>query len=243
VSPLRGVALVQAFVFGTLAAASGAVLGTASARGSATLASDIRAIQACADRWNWMNYRAQFAYEVVPAKVQAKPCRIEIAYRLKRRDPGYKHYLGTYFPCTVNRHGAFRCPEHAVGRPDDPPRTGFNARFSPLTGRIRLYHPPSAPIATSRPDWVRSYPVEAGFIVPFDRQGRLRPGLTLRGRPSFRKTCTAFVAIRQHSRLYGCGAGLYCFAPSLPPRNGQVLACPNDRGSRVFTRGRLRLLR
>ncbi len=142
--------------------------------------------------------------EAVPAKVQARPCRIEIAYRVERSDPAYKHYLGTYFPCTVNRFGAFRCPEHAYGVPDDPPRTGFNARFFPRTGRIRLHHPPVIPVATPKPDWVRLYPVQAGFIVPFDRQGRLRPGLTLRGRASSRTTCTTFAGIHQRSRLYGC---------------------------------------
>jgi len=161
---------------------------------------------------------------------------------VERSDPAYKHYLGTYFPCTVNRFGAFRCPEHAYGVPDDPPRTGFNARFFPRTGRIRLHHPPVIPVATPKPDWVRLYPVQAGFIVPFDRQGRLRPGLTLRGRASSRTTCTTFAGIHQRSRLYGCGAGLYCFAPSLPHRNRQRLACPDDLGSRIFRRGRLRAL-
>ncbi len=94
--------------------------------------------------------------EAVPAKVQARPCRIEIAYRVERSDPAYKHYLGTYFPCTVNRFGAFRCPEHAYGVPDDPPRTGFNARFFPRTGRIRLHHPPVIPVATPKPSIVRA---------------------------------------------------------------------------------------
>lgn len=226
----------------TLLAASSAVLGTASAPGSATSTSDAQAIQACADRWNWMNYRGHFAREVVPAKVQARPCRIEVPYRLERADPAYKHYLGTYFPCKVNRFGAFVCPGHAYGLPDDPPRTGFNARFFPRTGQIRLYHPPAAALVTPKPDWVRLYPVDAGFIVPFDRKGRLRPGLRLRGRPSSRTTCTTFASIHERSPRYWCGAGLYCFARSLPPRNGQGLACAVEPGSRTFMRGRLRVL-
>jgi hypothetical protein len=201
-----------------------------------------QALQACVERWNWMNYRGHFADGVAPAKVRTRPCRVEIAYTLPRSDPLYRLYLRTiYFPCAVNRFGAFVCPEHALGRPTDPPRKGHNARYFPLTGRIQLDRPPAQPVATPKPDWVRRYPVAAGFIVPFDRDGRFRSGLKLRGRRSANK-CFTFAKIRQRSRLYGCGAGLYCFAPSLPHYDRQPLACPEDRGSRVFDRGVLRLL-
>lgn len=211
-------------------------------QGSASPTHSPRDLQACVDRWNWMNYRGHFARGVVPAKVQARPCRIEIAYALRKSDPGYRRYLRTiYFPCTVNRFGAFICPEHAWGTPKDPPRTGHNARFFPRTGQIQLDHPPARRLSTPRPEWVRRYPVLSGFIVPFDRRGRLRSGLRLTGhRGAF--TCTTYSSIRQRTRLYGCGAGLYCFAPSLPSYDGQPLACPRDRGSRTFRRGVLRLL-
>jgi hypothetical protein len=200
-------------------------------------------LQVCAERWNWMNYRGHFARGVVPAKVQARPCRVEIAYGLRKSDSLYRLYLRTiYFPCTVNQFGAFECPEHAYGTPTDPTRTGRNARYHPLTGQIKLNHPPAQPVATPKPDWVRRYPVAAGFIVPFNRHGHLRSGLKLKGRRSGIR-CHTSPNLRWRSRLYGCGAGLWCFVRSLPLHDRQPLACPEDRGSRVFDRGVLRVLR
>jgi hypothetical protein len=227
----------------TLAVVLAVLSATAVAARGATGLSRPQALQQCVDRWNWMNYRGGFSPErnVVPVKVQAHPCRIEIAYRFKKSDPAYKHYLSTYFPCHVNRFGAFVCPEHAYGIPDGPPRTGFNARWNPRVGVMRLSNPPAHRIPAAKPAWIRQYPVELGFIVPFDRDGRLRSGLSLVGRPH--RACTTYADIRERSTLYGCGAGYYCFAPSLPPRNHQRLACPRDRGSRVFERGVLTVLR
>jgi hypothetical protein len=203
-------------------------------------------LEACVERWNWMNYRHWFGYSVAPARVQAAPCRVEIAYALPRTDRLHRLYLrSTYFPCLVNRFGAFVCPEHAAGRPNGPRRFGHNARFFPRNGRIELDTPPARAVTVRKPDWVRRYPVVAGFIVPFDSRGRLRSGLVLRRRPDgnpTNTTCTTFADIHNRSRLYGCGAGSYCFARSLPPRDRQPLACPEDRGSRTFDRGVLRVM-
>jgi hypothetical protein len=169
--------------------------------------------------------------------VKTKPCRVEIDYRFSRSDPLYKEYLGTYFPCALNRFGAYVCAEHAVGLPRDPPRTGQNARYFFKNGTIRLNRPPTGPVPLTKPDWVRRYQVTQGFIEPFDQRGRLRAGLRLRGRVAA-LSCGTFPNI-DHSTLIGCGAGLYCFVPRLPVRNKELIACPTDHGSRLFNRGRL----
>jgi len=194
--------------------------------------------QACVDRWNWMNYEGHFSkLDVVPAKVDTHPCRIGVAY-IPDRSYAYNR---RGFLCTVNAFGAFRCPEHADWRA--PRRAAFNARFfAHRNGVIRLDRPPGRRAAQVKPEWVRRYPVESAFVVPFDRNGHFRPGLTLTGRRHEAWTCGTFASIHQQTALYGCGAGLYCFAPSLPARDGQLLACPRDRGSRIFVRSRLRLL-
>ena len=177
----------------------------------------------------------------VPAKVGSQPCRIEIAYRFRRSDPAYPHYLGTYFPCSLNRFGAYVCASHAFGLPDDPPRPGYNARYSSRSGSLRLDRPPQRVDATPRPDWVSRYPVDHGFIAPFDDRGRLRRGLTLR--PDRRAWCQTFRGIGQTSRLVYCGGSGYCFVPRLPVYAGELIACPSDAGSRLFFRGRLRVLK
>jgi len=87
---------------------------------------------------------------------------------------------------------------------------------------------------------VRRYPVTEGFIEPFDENGKLRMGLKLRGRVES-PGCATFPNI-DHSTLIGCGAGLYCFVPRLPVRNKELIACPTDRGSRLFKRGRVVVL-
>jgi hypothetical protein len=196
--------------------------------------------QACVERWDWLHYDHAFVPspgQTAPVTVRIEPCRIEIDYRFSRSDPAYKHYLGTYFPCALNRFGAYVCTEHALGLPDAPPRTGQNARYFSNDGTIRLHRPPTHPISVAKPDWVRRYPVTEGFIEPFDENGKLRTGLKLRG-PVGSTACATFPNI-DHSTLIGCGAGLYCFVPRLPVRNKEPIACPTDRGSRLFKRGRL----
>jgi hypothetical protein len=223
-----------------------ALLPLAAHRGPARTMPEVsaRQPQACVDRWNWMNYRGNFAYSVAPTKVEAHPCRIEIAYALPRSEHDYRLYVRSlYFPCSVDRFGAYVCTEHAIGIPGGPPRTGHNARYFPTTGRIRLDHPPSRAVATAKPAWLRRYRVVAGFIVPFDARGRLHAGIHLRVRAGVKTTCNTFANVARRTRLYGCGAGLYCFAPTLPPRDGQRLACPEQRGSVVFDEGVLRVAR
>jgi hypothetical protein len=161
------------------------IVGASAHASSSRPQTGVVARQHCVDRFNWMNYRGSFGFQPnisVPAKAEARPCRIEIAYRLLRSDPDYRVYLGTYFPCSLNRFDAYVCAEHALGAPGRPPRAGYNARYFIRSGSIRLDHPPRRPVTTEKPGWVRRYPVDHGFIVPFDRAGRLREGLTLRGR-------------------------------------------------------------
>lgn len=223
-----------------------AILAAAAAVGTALPASTgldttAQRLRACVDRWNWMHYDGMFGdrrHTSIPARVQAGPCSIEVAYR--PRAEGNRPFLSAYFPCRLNRFGAYDCAEHAHGLPADPPRRDHNARYSVRSGRIRLDQPPARPVATPMPGWVRRYAVDHGFIVPFDGRGRLRAGIVLGKRSEL--TCQTFAGIRHRSRLLACGAGLYCFVPRLPVRHQARLACPSARGSRLFYKGRLRVL-
>jgi hypothetical protein len=184
-----------------------------------------------------MHHADLVSQRVMPATVRADPCRVEIDYRLPRTDRNYSDYLGMYFPCSVNRFGAYVCASHAFGLPGDPPRTKQNARYVAATGTIRLDRPPSHPVSVREPACVRRYRVIDGFIQPFDSEGKLRAGLTL-GR-SVSLACETFAGHPEASTLLACGGGLSCFVPRLPVRNGQLLACPTSPGSRTFERGRL----
>jgi hypothetical protein len=120
------------------------------------------ALQACVDRWNWMHYGGWFvpSAEVPsePARVRAHPCRIEIAYRLPRSDPSFRYLLGSYFPCRLNRFGAYVCASHAWDTAGRRPLHHLNARFFPKrNGRIVLDQPPERRLATPKPEWVRRY--------------------------------------------------------------------------------------
>jgi hypothetical protein len=106
--------------------------------------------QSCVDRWNWMHYGGWFVASAevrrVPARVRANPCRIEIAYLLAASGG---HTLVPYFPCSVNRFGAYVCAAHAYGRLR---LSGTNARFFPKrNGWMRLDHPPTHRPLTAKP--------------------------------------------------------------------------------------------
>ncbi len=218
------------------------VLTPISSGGGAASAWDAVALQACVIRWNWMHYGGWFVpsghVRSEPARVRADPCHIDIAYRFRRGSPQNKHYLGLYFPCGLNRFGAYVCASHTYGVPDGRPLRGLNARYFASNGRIVLDHPPGRPVVPVKPEWVRRYPVDHGFIVPFDRRGRLRRGLTVA--PARPLPCSTAPDDRRWPYLWGCGGTMLCFAPSRPPHAGELLMCPTEPGSRRFFRASYR---
>src|SRR6266545_2886274 len=131
------------------------VLTPISSRGGAASAPGAVALQACVIRWNWMHYGGWFVpsghVRSEPARVRADPCHIDIAYRFRRGSPQNKHYLGLYFPCGLNRFGAYVCASHTYGVPDGRPLRGLNARYFASNGRIVLDHPPGLTVAPARP--------------------------------------------------------------------------------------------
>jgi hypothetical protein len=196
--------------------------------------------QICVVRWNWMHYDHAFAFppnRFVPATVRSRPCRIDIDYRLAPSDPVYRAYLGMFFHCALNRFDAYVCDSHARGLPGARPRRGQNARFFARDGTIRLNRSPARPVSVPKPEWVRRYPVTQAFVEPFDANGKLRTGLRF-GKPLAPPGCATFPNI-DRTTLIGCGAGLFCFVPRLPAYKNEPIACPTDRGSRVFNSGRL----
>jgi hypothetical protein len=78
------------------------------------------------------------------------------------------------------------------------------------------------------------------FIVPFDRRGRLRTGVTLSAAKPFQ--CYTLPDDRRWPYLWGCGGTRECFAPKIPARRGELLACPTQPGSGLFVRAAYRHL-
>jgi hypothetical protein len=192
-----------------------------------------RSLQACVDRWNWTDMAGEYggAFSDQPAAlVRSHPCRVDIQY-----EPGSSNH----FACVANSVGGFGCSEHAIGPIQssyDPPFTKHNGRYNPRTGFLRLDHPPKVTPVAVEPKWMRRYQWDHGFIVPFDSQGRLEPGLVLRRYKDSFLSCP--VAAPRSSPA--CGVGLYCFPARAHPRSGDLIACSfgGSRGSRIYYRAR-----
>lgn len=201
--------------------------GTTAAPISATTA----ALQACTDRFNWMNFSGWYGLSPVPARVQASPCRVTIAYGTSAAEQSLS------FPCVLDSYGAYSCASHAVGQMNGPPLQGANATYYGKSGVLRLTTPGRVG-AAPKPDWMKEYPVDHGFIVPFDSQGKLRPGLTLID-STWDFNCTTSTNTPWRTELISCPASATCFVPTVPSYVGELAVCPTAPGSRTFRKTHL----
>ena len=185
-----------------------------------------RAQQACADRWSLMN----FTYQEPGSEViitGTSPCALNVNYG----DNGNGGF--NVLPCEVNKFGAWACASHAQMILEAP--VAWNAHIE-NRGKLALDAPPANPPAVKRPSWVKRYAVRNGYIVPFDRKGRLRSGLKLHGSSSRGIQGCGVGTVHETTEL-SCVTGYTCFSKHRRLRAGDPIACPDAPGSTRFTRG------
>jgi hypothetical protein len=189
-------------------------------------------LQQCVDRWN-VQHIWFWAKPGTSVQIKAGPCRTAIQYS----------YVKTYyFPCSLNRAGAYSCASHAFdpAAGDPPGPTSWNATTS-AAGVLRLLTPPRRTLANHWPNWMRAYPLKDGYIVPLDSSGTRRPGITIAPETA-PSVGPGIFGCAGGGALYGtylsCGAGAVCFAVHLPVHTGDRLVCAagpeGGRGSTKF---------
>jgi hypothetical protein len=208
--------------------------------------SGAQALRVCADRWNQGN---MLGWGPTLAHVSAKPqCTVFLAVHYARDPhagcsgndtmPGYRNVCvarKTTFRCAINRFGGFECPTNAdTAR---TPLTNQNA-VADVHGTLKLSISLSGTHATAPLDWQRRYPHVDGWILPWTSDGKLRPGLELKG--STRAVCSRGSQAAATSPAIRCrvGAGITdpCFAKKAVLAHGVIAACPNAAGSTAFAR-------
>jgi hypothetical protein len=151
--------------------------------------------------------------------------------------PKFCVYRGSTFVCVINRFGGYGCPTNAEG---SPPLRRRNATTDDR-GRLKLDVPLKGTHATPPLEWQRRYPHVDGWIEPWTRAGRLRPGLRLTG--SYRGSCSRGsyqTRVRTAGRCVPLvNAGFFdpCFARRARwGRRGTVAACASAPGGTTFSR-------
>jgi hypothetical protein len=129
--------------------------------------------------------------------------------------PKFCVYRGSTYLCVIDAFGGYSCPRNAEG---SPPLRNKNATTD-RRGVVKLDVPLRGTQATPPLEWQRKYPHTDGWIEPWTRAGKLRPGLWL---------------TRTHSGGV-CGRGSYetaakaalrCIAGAhFDPSGGQFDAC------------------
>jgi hypothetical protein len=155
-----------------------------------------------------------------------------------RGNPGFCVDRGRTWSCATSRTGAYVCPLRH--EPDSIPLRSKNATMDErgvLTLDVRLEgtHPPP------RLSWQR-YPRTDGWIEPWTRSGRLRPGLSFTSTYSGGGLCfRGAYQTPAKSALRCVWRGLYQVDPCFPQRahwqrRGALVACPSGPGATTFGR-------
>jgi hypothetical protein len=197
-----------------------------------------QAIRTCVDRWNQDNmtgspYRAGHVEVaimwpgrelagLVAAKQGEKRCLVMMG---PKEAPVY---------CVLAGRGAYYCPYSPV---TGPRRTTANATLS-KTGVLTLDVSLTGTHATPRLAWQR-YPHVDGYIHPWTRDGRLRPGLRLITKKPDHGGCFAGSEEVPDPAAISCLVPLGRFSPCYPQKQqwgtGDIAACAR-LGSLSFLR-------
>lgn len=188
----------------------------------------VEALQHCADRWNETRMAP---FGSTPAFVSSHPrCAVEVPD---------SPIPNAAFHCSLDAYGAYECDNHA-----GPATVGLmhklNATIKGAT--LTLDHPPRRPTPAHIPRWAAMYPITDGFVLPWDSNGRLRNGLTLKDH--YRGTCwqgsnstTAIGALTCYTRsLMNPVVADPCFPQTKKIGRGVLAACPTAPGSTTFVR-------
>jgi len=142
------------------------------------------------------------------------------------------------FVCVINKLGGYECSRYADGA---PPLRNKNARTNErgvLTLDVALVGTHATPPLA----WQRRYPHIDGFIHPWRREGKLRPGLTFDqagGTRHYHGTCFVGTEFTHDTAALRCVSDVQ-FDPCFPPtanwnRRGTIIACA-AAGSTSFGR-------
>ena len=184
------------------------------------------------------------------AHVSAQPrCTVSLAIYYKRprsgcsgfptvpSHPGFCLDRTETYNCVIDRFGGYACPTNADSA-HTPLRNGNAATDS--RGVLRLEIPLKGTRATPPLVWQRRYPHTDGWIYPWTRVGKLRPGLTFVAK----EDGSCYIGSEQTvaTSAIRCRSGNSIIDPCFPQRSdwrhhrGAIAACPNDPGDPTFTR-------
>jgi hypothetical protein len=216
----------------------------AAAGAAAATPRQTQALRTCVDRWNEANMRDWGGYPAawVGLRRLDRNRLLEVGMRFRPRRCVVMVAVGQgqSWSCVLDRFGAYACPLRHEG---DPVRLRHpNARVD-KRGVLR----PSFSLAGTHPsrrlNWQR-YPRREGYVEPWARSGKLRPGLRFGSTYSGGGSCDQDFGSEMTSsaRAIRClWRGLYqvdpCFAPpGRWNRRGGVVACSTGPGATTFGR-------
>jgi hypothetical protein len=137
----------------------------------------------------------------------------------------------------INRFGAYVCPTNA-----DTAHLALKNENASIDGRgLLTFHTPlKGTGATPALAWQRRYPHIDGWIYPWTRAGRLRPGLTFLAGEE-RGSCEVGSEQTVAKPAISCHTGGFITDPCFPQkanwkRSGLIAACPNAPGDTTFSR-------
>jgi hypothetical protein len=123
-----------------------------------------------------------------------------------------------WLSCRVNAFRSYACDTHAHSyQPSGKP----NAVYNPRTGTVRLVGD-ALPTVRPKPQWIRRWHWDNGFIVPFDHNGHLLPGITVKH--DYRRTLWVCRPTLRGSLVGYCGAGGVAIFARWPARTGDLVA-------------------
>jgi hypothetical protein len=214
-----------------------------------------QALRTCVDRWNQANMigwgpalvrisvRRLDATELAAVGLRnPKRPRCVVSFALESRaDPQSADQSGT-FDCAINPLGAYNCP--LIHEPLGPPLRNKNGTTGER-GVLKLDAPLKGTRATRPLAWQR-YPHRDGFIEPWTRAGKLRPGLSFAssghgpcgggheatfGKSGVRCIAPAGATFAPEGAIFGP-----CYPSRRGFRRGDVAACTNGPGDTSFMR-------
>jgi hypothetical protein len=216
--------------------AVGGLVVVGDGHGWVTAAPSAQALRACVDRWNQDN---MVGWGSMSVRVAIRGLTARERTRLSIPDPGRRRCTVTLasrpgddtWICQMGDTGGYDCP--LVTSDGMPPLRNANGTTD-HRGVLKLTVPPKGTHATQPLRWQRRYPHADGFILPWTRARKLRPGL--RFVVTERGSCVRFVEHRVPRSAVRCidsRTSTYsdsCFPQRRNFRAGDLAACeaPGD---------------
>jgi hypothetical protein len=213
---------VAAVGFAAVATAVGAT-GVASSRAATAQQGAKPSVRACIAKWNRQRIRlGDVPNPYVKVYLSRRACRVAVG----------NFDLNAIFTCWVNAYGTYQCPGHG------DPLTSLSASFRMWNARLDG----RGTLILNLPVPLRHYATRQGYILPWDRNGRLKQGL--RFIEQHFGACQIGFSLRIPSpgtdiaRCFGEESIIRdpCFGSHSDIKVGDVVACSIAPGARTFVR-------